>query len=242
MGAAAGLLLRRSSGLSPGSCRSLRGALGGTGGVPAAQRTLPLERPGHGGGAADSGAAHSDHSVALPAASGTAGWRTLVLCLLIGVGPFIGLADRPADYLGASGAALWRYRGRRRWWSARALMPFLGLWQEHAKMDFGLIVAFVVVPLVLVVVIADSGSMVAWSSPCAAGGSRAARHGGVHATSEPDLGDSLAGHVDTGTVGLRSGGAGGDCGGGVADAAVARSPTAPSWLSAASHHSFWLSD
>ena len=32
-------------------------------------------------------------------------------------------------------------------------MPFLGLWQEHAKIDFGLILAFVVIPLVLAVMI-----------------------------------------------------------------------------------------
>ncbi len=79
-------------------------------------------------------------------------WRTLALSLLIGLGPFVA----------------WQIYLRIIWGKWALLtgdtqgagvgnginpIPFHGLWDERLKPEFGLIVAFVVVPLVLAVVI-----------------------------------------------------------------------------------------
>jgi hypothetical protein len=79
-------------------------------------------------------------------------WRTLALSLLIGLGPFIGwqivLRITWGKWALSSGDTAGAGVG-----GGSRLMPFLGLWQEHTKVDFGLILAFVVTPLALAVMI-----------------------------------------------------------------------------------------
>ena len=127
-------------------------------------------------------------------------WRRLMICLLVGVGPFLvwqtvlrilwgqwGVLSGDPAGAGVAGAVGWE-----------RVIPFWGLWQERAKADFGLIVALVVVPLVLVVVI---GILAVWW------------RGPRHVLEEDALplvvvvytlflsltsGISLAGHVDAG--------------------------------------------
>ena len=80
-------------------------------------------------------------------------WSTLAIGLLIGLGPFFiwqivlravwgrwALTTGDTAGAGVAGGVNW--------------LPFYGLWTEHARADFGLIVAFVVIPLLLAVVIA----------------------------------------------------------------------------------------
>ena len=80
-------------------------------------------------------------------------WRMLVMSLLVGLGPFIiwqivlritwgqwALSTGDTGGAGVAGGVI--------------PLPFYGLWSERARPDFGLIVAFVVVPLVLAVAIA----------------------------------------------------------------------------------------
>ena len=83
-------------------------------------------------------------------------WRNLLVSLLLGVGPFLvwqtalrvvwgkwGILSGDPAGAGVAGAV-----------GLERLIPFWGLWQDRLKVDFGIIVALVVVPLVLVVVIA----------------------------------------------------------------------------------------